>query len=66
MENPTNDTVIYSLNVEDVQNVAIEEIGRELSQIEIERIVDAIASNINWYDAIASAILTGVKTENFC
>lgn len=48
--------LIYSLNSIDVQNVAEEEIGRNLSQNEIDLIRDTIAVNINWYDAIAEAI----------
>lgn len=36
-------------------------VGRELSQQEIEKIRDLIASNINWYDAIATSIQTVVK-----
>ena len=63
MENLNRNTIIYSLNVEDVQSVASEEIGRELSPKEIEIIEDIIASNINWYDAIANAIHTKVKVE---
>ncbi len=38
MEN--NDDIFYSLNIDDVQTVAIEEIGRELSLNEIESIKD--------------------------
>lgn len=54
MEN--NDDIIYSLNIDDVQTVAMEEIGRELSLSEIESIKDSIGDNINWYDAILDAI----------
>lgn len=63
MENIKRDTILYSLNVEDLQTVALEEIGRELSQGEIERIIDLVASNINWYDAVANAIRTKIKVE---
>jgi hypothetical protein len=48
--------VIYSLSAEDIQNVANQELGRDLSSNEIEKIKDAIAEKINWYDAIAHAI----------
>jgi len=48
--------VVYQLLVEDIQSVAMEEIDRELSTDEIESIIDLIAENIPWYDAIASAI----------
>lgn len=48
--------IIYSLTVEDIQSVANQEIERDLSSIEIEKITDAIAEKINWYDAIANSI----------
>jgi uncharacterized protein YgfB (UPF0149 family) len=48
--------VIYRLIVEDVQNVAQQELDRDLSDAEIEKILDEIAENISWYDAIANAI----------
>ncbi len=63
MENKNQSGVFYSLNEEDIQNVASQEIERKLSETEIERIKDLIASNINWYDAIANAIYEKVKTE---
>lgn len=48
--------VIYSLNVEDIQSVALQEIDRDLTGEEIENLKDSLAENINWYDAIAIAI----------
>lgn len=48
--------VIYQLNVEDVQNVAAQELDRELTDAEIEKILDRVADNIPWYDAITDAI----------
>jgi len=45
---------IYSINIEDVQNVADEELGRELSELKI--IEDKIGDYIDWYGAIYSAI----------
>lgn len=56
-------TIIYYINIKDVQTVAIQEIGRELDQTEIESIKDLIASNINWYDAIENAIYKNIKIE---
>jgi len=43
---------IYSLNVEDVQTVAREELKRELSLEEIEIIERKIGNYINWYEII--------------
>ena len=49
--------IVYSLTVGDIQTVANQELERKLSSEEIENIIEAIAEKINWYDAIANAIL---------
>jgi hypothetical protein len=51
-----NNNIFYSLNIDDIQTVASQEIDRELSESEIENIKELIAEKINWYDAIANAI----------
>ncbi|MGN6194337.1 MAG: hypothetical protein ACTHOB_05330 [Ginsengibacter sp.] len=56
MKKLTHGAIIYSLNASDVQTVALQEIERELSEKEIIKIEEVIASNIDWYDAIANAI----------
>ena len=48
--------IIYYLTIDDIQNVANQEVERNLSPIEIKQIIDKIASKINWYDAIANII----------
>ncbi len=63
MENKNQNSVFYSLNEDDIQTVALQEIERDLSNVEIESIKEIIASNINWYDAIAEAIHERIKTE---
>ena len=50
------DQIIYQLTIEDVQNVALEELDEELSLEELKRIEDLIAKRIDWYGAIADAI----------
>lgn len=54
--------IIYSLNEEDIQTVAVQEIERNLSSQEIERIKSSIAEKMNWYDAIAEAINEKINT----
>jgi len=56
--------IIYQLTVEDVQNVALEELDEKLSLDEIKSIEDLIAKRIDWYGAIADAIneLRSMKT----
>lgn len=53
--------IIYSLDVSDVQTVALEEIDRELTKKEIESILDSIANKIPWFDAIADSINEIIK-----
>jgi hypothetical protein len=50
------DKLIYFLTIEDLQNVANQELNRELTKIEIELLKIKIAEKINWYDAIADVI----------
>jgi hypothetical protein len=54
-------TIIYSLNVEDIQRVAVQEIERNVSPEEIEKITKSITDKINWYDAIANSINEKIK-----
>jgi hypothetical protein len=56
--------IFYSLNVEDIQTVAVEEIDRELTDDEIEKIIDSIAEKISWYDAIAESINEVIVENN--
>lgn len=56
--------IIYSLNIEDIQTVATQEIDRELTDNEIENILDAIAARIHWYDAIAASINELINERN--
>ena len=56
--------IIYSLNTEDLQNVAQQEIERELSSTEIIKLKEIIAKKINWYDAVADSITEFVDQNN--
>jgi hypothetical protein len=49
--------IVYSLNIEDIQTVATQEIGRELAKDEIDKVKDLIGEYINWYDAILNSIM---------
>jgi hypothetical protein len=44
------------LNIEDVQNVAEEELGRKLAKKELKIIEDKLGDYIDWYSAIDIAI----------
>lgn len=56
-----NDKIIYKLVVEDIQDVAEQELDRKLSDDEIRIIIDPIAEKINWFDAIADSINEKIK-----
>lgn len=49
--------IFYSLNTEDIQKVAREEIGRELSKAEMERVQSIVSDKIDWYEMISHAII---------
>ena len=55
MEN--RDEIVYSLNIEDIQTVAVQEIGRELVEGEIDQVRNLVGEYINWYDAILNSIV---------
>ena len=53
--------IIYSINIEDIQTVANEELGRELTDSEIELVERKIGDFIDWHEAINSAIIFNIK-----
>ncbi len=63
MGKPKRSKIIYSLNIEDIQMVAEQEIDRELTIEEIKQIEDSIAEKINWYEAIADTIHQSIRTD---
>lgn len=54
MLNPNK--IIYSINIEDIQNVAEEHLGRQASIKELKIVADKMGDYINWYEAIILAI----------
>lgn len=48
--------VVYYITVSDIQEVAGQEIDRELSLEEVEWVQNRVGDYISWYDAIARAI----------
>lgn len=49
--------ILYKLTVEDFQNVALEEIERELNNKEIEIVKKSVEDNINWYEVISNSLI---------
>jgi hypothetical protein len=52
----TKNRIVYSINVDDLQNVADQELDRELTDKEIEFVENRLGDYIDRYEAIASAI----------
>ncbi len=52
-----NDYILYSINVEDVQNVANDTIDRDLTDDEIKKVEASIGDYFsNWFDLLEMAI----------
>lgn len=47
---------IHSINIEDVQNVAEQELGRKLTAEELKLVEDKLGDYVGWYEAILHAI----------
>jgi len=47
------DKIVYSINIEDVQEVAQQEFGRDLTDGELKIVEDKIGGQFDWYEAIA-------------
>jgi len=55
------DRIIYSINVEDLQNVAEQELERELTDEEIRNVEKRLGEYIDWYEAIVSTLNEAIK-----
>ena len=55
--------IIYSINIEDIQNVAEQELGRKLGEKELKVIENKIGDYIDWYEAINTAITNNIATR---
>ncbi len=58
------DEIIYQLTVKDIQEVADQELDRELSPEEIELVQNRVGDYISWYDAILATIDEGIVRNN--
>jgi len=59
--------IIYSINIEDVQTVAMDELDRELTDEELEIVEREIGDYFHWHDAISFCIMHHItlpKKEN--
>ncbi len=61
MEDIDLNEIIYQLTVEDICNVAEQELDRELSDAEIELIKEKIGNYIDWYESISACISDNIE-----
>ncbi|MBE7446977.1 MAG: hypothetical protein HS132_17865 [Planctomycetia bacterium] len=54
MINP--EKIIYSINIEDIQNVAEQELDRKLTEEELRLVEDRLGDYVGWYEAILNAM----------
>ncbi|MGC8552859.1 MAG: hypothetical protein ACP5O7_08340 [Phycisphaerae bacterium] len=59
----SDDRIIYSLNVADLQTIAEDELGRRLTRKEVALLKDKIGDYIGWADAIIAAIQANISNE---
>ena len=55
--------IFYSLNTADLETVADDVIGRELSKAEMEKLKLNVSKRIAWYDIIEMAIMDEIGVE---
>lgn len=55
--------IIYSINIEDVQTVAEEELDRELSEKELAIVENKIGDSIDRYEAITLALNEAINLQ---
>ncbi|MCL5992534.1 MAG: hypothetical protein M1419_10620 [Bacteroidetes bacterium] len=58
------DKIIYSINIEDLQNVADEVLERKLTNQEIKLLIDKIGDYFDWYDSIDRAIMNNIMMNH--
>ena len=59
----TKKRIIYSIDVEDLQTVAEQELERELTNDEIEIVEKRLGDYLDWYGAIASTLNEAIKKQ---
>ncbi len=57
--------IFYSLNIGDIQTVAIDSLNRKLNDDEIEKVIAEVEKSINWFDIIEEAITSIVEKKEY-
>lgn len=50
------DKKVYSISVGDIQEIADQDLNRELTEDELKKVMDKMGDYINWSEAISYAI----------
>lgn len=53
--------IVYSINVQDVQDVAQREFDRELNDKEMESVAAKLGEYIDWYEAVNTAVAQTIR-----
>jgi hypothetical protein len=60
MKNDSNDRIVYSINVSDIQEVAKQVLERDLTTKEVILVEKSIGDYVDWFQAIENSIRTHV------
>lgn len=60
MKNDSNDRIVYSINVSDIQEVAKQVLERDLTTKEVILVEKSIGDYFDWFQAIENSIRTHV------
>lgn len=56
--------ILYSINVQDVQDVAHREYNRQLNQEEVKSVAHKLGEYIDWYEAVNTAVAETIHKGN--
>ena len=61
MKNDGNDRIVYSINVDDIQEVACQVLERDLTKEELILVENSVGDYLDWFQAIENSILEHTK-----
>jgi len=61
MKNDSNEKIVYSINIADIQEVANQVLERDLTTEEVTLVEDSIGDYLDWFQAIENSINEHVK-----
>lgn len=56
MKNDSNDRIVYSISVGDIQEVAKQVLERDLTKKEVVLVEESVGDYIDWFQAIENAL----------